>query len=94
MKGFPCVTVTYPAPESNCFHGKQLLRFLFVGYVLFVRQCTRKVSVGCPVRLAEALGVPWERFAEGAEDIGEEERPAPEKPRPRRKGEARVRKDK
>jgi transcriptional regulator with XRE-family HTH domain len=38
-------------------------------------------------RLAEALGVPVERFAEGVEDP-EEDEPAtpPPKPRPRRKG--------
>jgi transcriptional regulator with XRE-family HTH domain len=30
------------------------------------------------LRLAQALGVPVERFAERANDIGEEERPAPE----------------
>ena len=40
------------------------------------------------LRLAEALGVPVERFAEGVEDPAEEEPPAPEKPRRRRKGKA------
>jgi transcriptional regulator with XRE-family HTH domain len=41
------------------------------------------------LRLAEALGVPVERFAEGVEDPAEDE-PAPEeKPRRRRKGKTR-----
>jgi transcriptional regulator with XRE-family HTH domain len=40
-------------------------------------------------RLAAALGVPVERFAEGVEDPAEEEPPAPEKPRRRRKGKTR-----
>jgi hypothetical protein len=33
------------------------------------------------LRLAEALGVPAERLAEGVEDLVEEELDAPEKPR-------------
>jgi transcriptional regulator with XRE-family HTH domain len=37
------------------------------------------------LRLAEALGVPVERFAEGVEDANEDE-PAAAKPRTRRKG--------
>jgi transcriptional regulator with XRE-family HTH domain len=37
------------------------------------------------LRLAAALGVPVERFAEGVEDPGEEEPPAQEKPRWRRR---------
>jgi len=40
------------------------------------------------LRLAQALGVAVERFAEGVEDPQEEEVVAPEKPRPRRKGKA------
>ena len=41
------------------------------------------------LRLAEALGVPVERFAEGVEDLQEDEpAPPPEKPRRRRKGKA------
>lgn len=38
------------------------------------------------LRLAQALGVPVERFAEGVEDPNEEERAAPKKLRRRRKG--------
>jgi transcriptional regulator with XRE-family HTH domain len=38
------------------------------------------------LRLAEAQGVPVERFAEGVEDPGEDEVAPPEKPRRRRKG--------
>jgi transcriptional regulator with XRE-family HTH domain len=40
------------------------------------------------LRLAEALGVSVERFAEGVEDPAEEEARAPEKPRRLRKGKA------
>jgi len=38
------------------------------------------------LRLAKVLGVPVERFAEGVEDPGEDEPPAPEKPGQRPKG--------
>jgi transcriptional regulator with XRE-family HTH domain len=39
------------------------------------------------LRLAEAMGVPVERFAEGVEDPAEEELPPPKKPCRRRKRE-------
>jgi transcriptional regulator with XRE-family HTH domain len=41
------------------------------------------------LRLAEALGVPVERFAEGVEDPGEDEPAAPDKTRRRRNGNTR-----